>query len=169
MSNGEVRLGVFDPDRDAGRLQGWLRQPHVAPWWGNPLEVMDDALHRPPDTCHIVEADGDPVGYLCWQRPPREPLTAAGLADLPEGLVDIDILIGEPTATGRGIGPHALGLLLRRLRADPSATHAGVGTSVANARAIRAFEKAGFRQFGEFNDPAFGRCLYLTVDLADAP
>jgi len=31
---------------------------------------------------------------------PREELAAAGLEDLPEGLVDIDIMIGEPEALG---------------------------------------------------------------------
>ncbi len=161
----DVGLRPFDPGPDAQRLQGWLRQPHVAPWWGDPRLALEDALRRSSDTCAIILADGVPVGYLCWQTLPPEDLAAAGLADLPDGLVDIDIVVGEPTAVGRGIGPRALALLLGRLRADPSVTVAGVGTSAANRRAIRAFTKAGFGLFREFQDPEFGPCWYMTVDV----
>jgi aminoglycoside 6'-N-acetyltransferase len=110
----------------------------------------------------------EPVGYLCWQTPPQSELATAGLADLPEDLVDIDVLIGEPEFLDRGVGPRSLGLLLDRLRTDPVVTVAGVGTSVSNERAIRAFEKAGFRLFREFQDPEFGSCWYMVVGVRDA-
>jgi aminoglycoside 6'-N-acetyltransferase len=81
-----------------------------------------------------------------------------------ENLTDIDILIGEIAFLGKGTGPKALRLLFSRLLAT-GAEFAGVGTSVSNRQAIRAFEKAGFRSFKNFDDPAFGACIYLTVDL----
>jgi aminoglycoside 6'-N-acetyltransferase len=84
---------------------------------------------------------------------------------LPDHLVDIDIMIGEPEALGRGVGPRALGLLLDRFRADPRVEWAGLGTSLANERAIRAFEKAGFQRFREIADPEIGPGLYLVKDL----
>jgi RimJ/RimL family protein N-acetyltransferase len=59
-------------------------------------------------------------------------------------------------------------LLLARLRLDPLVSVAGVGTSVSNERAIRAFEKAGFRLFREFQDPEFGSCWYMVVEVRDA-
>lgn len=164
----EVGLRNFDPDRDAWRLQGWLRQPHVAPWWGDAGLAMDDAVRRSPETCAVILADGLPVGYLCWQPLSPEERETAGLTDLPGRLVDIDILIGEPAAIGRGVGPRALGLVLDRLRGDPLATWAGVGTAVANQRAIRAFEKAGFRPVREFEDREFGLCCYLTAGVGHA-
>jgi aminoglycoside 6'-N-acetyltransferase len=164
----EVRLETFDSELDSQRLRDWLCQPHVAQWWGDPQQQLANLLRRPRETHAVVVADGVPVGYLCWQRPPQDELEAAGLTDLPEDLVDIDILIGEPEVVGQGVGPSALGLLLARLRADPLVSFAGVGTSVSNERAIRAFGKAGFRPFREFQDPESGPCRYMVVEVRDA-
>lgn len=160
-----VCLRAFDRERDTHRLQEWLGQPHVAPWWGDPRAAMDDALRRSSETCAVILADDVPVGYACWQLLSPEERGAAGLIDLPEHLMDIDLLVGEPGAVGLGVGPRALGLVLDRLRAEPRVPWAGVGTAVANKRAIRAFEKAGFRLFREFRDREFGLCWYLTLDL----
>ena len=164
----EVRLETFDPELHSQRLRDWLRRPHVSRWWGDPQLALESSLRRSPETRAVIVAEGAPVGYLCWQTPPQDELEAAGLADLPEDLVDIDVLIGEPEVIDRGVGPRSLGLLLARLRVDPLVSVAGVGTSVSNKRAIRAFEKAGFRLFREFQDPEFGSCWYMVVEVRDA-
>ena len=130
--------------------------------------ALENSLQCSPENHAVIVADGTPVGYLCWQTPPQHELEAAGLADLPKDLVDIDVLIGEPEFIDRGVGPRSLGLLLARLRVDPFVTVAGVGTSVSNERAIRAFEKAGFRLFRAFQDPEFGSCRYMVVEVRDA-
>jgi len=160
-----VRLEPFDPGQHAERLLDWLHQPHVSRWWGDPQQAMDHVMQSAPEMHALIVADGVPVGYLCWQKPPRQELEAAGLTDLPEGLVDIDILIGAPELLGQGIGSQALQLLLARLRRDSPVRFAGVGTSVSNRRALRAFERAGFRLFREFQDPEWGPCRYLVADL----
>lgn len=79
--------------------------------------------------------------------------------------MDIDILIGEPELFGRGVGSQALKLLLARLHRESSFSHAGLGTSVSNVRAIRAFERAGFRQFRDFQDPEWGLCTYMVAEV----
>jgi len=164
----EVRLEIFDPELHSQRLRDWLHRPHVARWWGDPQLALENSLRCSPENHAVIVADGAPVGYLCWQTPPQSELEAAGLTDLPEDLVDIDVLIGEPESIGRGVGPRSLGSLLARLRVDPVVTVAGVGTSVSNESAIRAFEKAGFRLFREFLDPEFGPCLYMVIEVRDA-
>ncbi len=164
----EVRLETFDPELDSQRLRDWLRRPHVARWWGDHQQQFENPLWCSRETHAVIVADGVPVGYLCWQRPPQDELEAAGLAYLPENIVDIDILIGESNIVGQGVGPRALGVLLDRLRADPLVSSAGVATSVSNASAIRAFEKAGFRLFREFQDPGSGLCRYMVVEFRDA-
>jgi len=163
----EVSLEKFDPELHSQVLSEWLHQPRVSRWWGDPQRALEDARLRSSDTSALIVADGAPVGYLCWQTPTHVELEVAGLSDLPEGLVDIDVLIGESEFVDRGVGSRSLRLLLDRLRADPGVSVAGVGTSVSNDRAIRAFEKAGFRLFREFEDPEFGLCWYMIVEVRD--
>lgn len=158
----EVGLRAPDLEADLPLLDRWLRSPHVVRWWGSPDAYRTALLQRSRTSHAMITAEGAPVGYLCWQRPSRPELEAAGLADLPEDLMDIDILIGEPEFLGRGIGPRALAALLARLR-DEGVCCAGLGTSSSNRRAIRAFEKAGFRRFRSFEDPEAGSCEYLVT------
>ncbi|MFN0194968.1 MAG: GNAT family N-acetyltransferase [Aestuariivirga sp.] len=159
----DVGLEVLDPQRDAQLLERWLRSTHVVRWWGAPDSHLRTLGQRSKDTQALITADGRPVGYLCWQRPSREELEAARLTDLPEDLVDIDILIGEPDYLGCGVGPKALAVLLARLRGE-GVKFAGLGTSISNRTAIRAFEKAGFSFFGDFEDPD-GPYRYMVAQL----
>ena len=109
-----------------------------------------------------------PHWVLCWQLLSQSEIEAAGLLGLPIGIVDIDILIGNRGAVGRGVGPRALFLLSSRLHTDSQVSSVGVGVSASNKSAIRAFEKAGFRLFREFQDPKFGECRYMVLNLAVA-
>ena len=163
-----VTLEAFDVMRDSDKLLRWLAQPHVAMWWGDAARAMQHARGCPPESHALIVADGTPVGYLCWQPPPKEELEAADLTDLPSGLVDIDILIGDPGLLGKGVGSRALELLLARLRREPSVAFAGLGTSASNTNAIRCYERAGFRLHREFQDPEWGPCRYLIAEVHGA-
>jgi aminoglycoside 6'-N-acetyltransferase len=165
----DVHLEQFDWERHAALLQGWLSLPHVIRWWFDPETALREAAGLLPDSHAMIVVEGRLVGYLRWEPPPPEDLAAAGLSDLPGRLMDIDIMIGEPDALGRGIGPRALALLLDRFTTDPQVDWAGLGTSLANERAIRAYEKAGFRRFREFADPEIGPALYLVKALRPDP
>ncbi len=167
MAIHDVQLETFDPELHSRRLRDWLRRPHVARWWGDSEQKFENLLRHSRETHAVIVADGEPVGYLCWEKPSQDELEAAGLTDLPEQLVDIDILIGELKVVGQGVGPRALGLLLDRLRADSTVSFAGLATSVPNKRAIRAFEKTGFRLFREFQDPESGPCRYMMAEVRD--
>jgi len=160
-----VTLEAFDPGQHSEMLLRWLEQPYVTKWWGDPARAMEHARQCPPESHALITADGAPAGYLCWQEPPGEELEAAGLLDLPGGLVDIDILIGKPELLGQGVGTRALEMLLARLRSEPDVAFAGLGTSVSNTNALRCFAKAGFRLFREFQDPEWGPCRYLIAEL----
>lgn len=163
-----VTLEPFDLMRDAERLLRWLAQPHVAKWWGDAARAMQHARQCAPESHALIVVDRTAVGYLCWQEPPQEELEAADLADLPRGLMDIDILIGEPELLGQGVGSQALELLLARLRREPSVAFAGVGASASNTNAVRCYEKAGFRLFREFQDPEWGPCKYWIAEVQGA-
>ncbi len=161
----EIHLDAFDQSLHSDRLRGWLRRPHVARWWGDAQQAMAHAVQCRPDAHAVIVVDGTPVGYLCWQTPSPVELADARLTDLPEGLVDIDILIGEPELLGQGVGSQALKLLLAQLHTESSFAYAGLGMSVSNVRAIRACERAGFRLFREFQHPEWGQCRYMVADV----
>lgn len=164
----KVALAAFDSRRDSAMLLCWLTQPHVAKWWGDPARAMGHARRCGAESHALIVVDDAPAGYLCWQEPPPGELAAAGLADLPRGLVDIDILIGKPELLGQGVGSRALEILLARLRSERAVAFAGLGTAASNTKAIRCFEKAGFRLFREFQDPEWGPCRYLVADVRGA-
>ena len=109
--------------------------------------------------------DGRAVGYLRWQRASREELDSLGFADVPTGAIDLDILLGEPDALDRGVGSRALALLVEQLRADPSVPAVGMSSSARNARAIRAYEKAGFARLRPYDDPELGPAWLLLLRL----
>jgi aminoglycoside 6'-N-acetyltransferase len=160
----DVKLRALDLSADRPLLERWLQSPHVVQWWGTQDVQFTGQGQRSSGTDAMITADGKPVGYLCWQRPSPSEIAAAGLTELPGDLMDIDIMIGEPEFLGCGVGPRALVLLLAKLR-DEGVRFAGLGTSTSNRVAIRAFEKAGFRAFRDFEDPEFGPCRYMVAQL----
>ena len=152
-----VWLEAFSPDRHGEMLAVWLQSPHVARWWGEPAEQLEAALRRPVEGGDaLIIADGAPVGYIRWEQARRQELEAADLLELPPGTVDIDIAIGEEDYLGRGIGPRALCAVVERLTADQAVPAITLATSVENAAAIRAFEKAGFRRMRTFEYAKYG-------------
>lgn len=157
MESPSIELGPVDSNDRRALLSDWLRRPHVARWWGE----ADTALGWVPRAADgsgeaFILRGGRPVGYVRWQRVLRCDLDAAGLREVPDGAVDIDILIGEAEFTGRGIGPRALRLLLERLWRDPSIPLAGMCASAANEPALRAYERAGFSRRRRYDDPRWG-------------
>ncbi len=146
-----VHLAAFDQSHDLPLLATWLRMPHVARWWGDPEQALDAIGQHPVDTAALIEVGALRVGFVCWQIPLREELAMAGLSDLPNDLVDIDIFIGELDFLGKGVGPAALHQLLARLQAE-GVRVVGLGVATANIRALRAYHKAGFQPFRDFEE-----------------
>lgn len=148
------------------RLRAWLRQPHVAPWFPEPDANLSWAANPPEGgTQAIIAAGTAEVGWLRWQRVGRATLDSLGLHYIPANSVDADILIGERDAVGKGLGHAALAALVAKVREDQSVPLIGLTSSVENARAHRAFEKAGFRIVGQYDPNGLGPCYLLTLDL----
>jgi aminoglycoside 6'-N-acetyltransferase len=154
-----VSLQPFDAVADLPLLAAWLGQPHVARWWLEREAQLEEAQNRPPGSGHVLIAvDGEPVGYMRWQRSDASALTSLGL---PAGAVDMDILIGDPSRTLRGLGRRAVRRLRERLLADASIPLLGMVTAVDNLIAIRSFRAAGFEPYREYDDARYGRCLVM--------
>ena len=132
-------------------VQHWLTAPHVVQWWGDADEqfaLVSGDLANPDMDQFIVATDERPFGYLQSYNLSAWPDDA--FSGHPAGTRAIDQFIGEPDMVDRGHGSAFIrafvdGLLAAgtpRVIADPD---------LANARAIRAYAKAGFREDGVVN------------------
>jgi len=160
----QISLEPCDPEQNRELLYKWFQAPHVAKWWGDADRALEEVRCPAVDGGNaFIAVNSAFVGYVRWQVPSRAELEAAGLHDIPENAVDIDIAIGEPDYMGRGVAPHALQLLVQFLFSTTKAPLIMMCTSVDNHRAIRAFKKAGFKRVRMFQDPGYGSMWLLTV------
>jgi RimJ/RimL family protein N-acetyltransferase len=146
-----------DAPEDYERLVRWRNEPHVRAWWDpdDPPMTVEEAVreYRPltdpsePATGCVIEMDARPVGYIQFYRWADEPEDGAvmGLA-FDDGAWGVDIFIGEPSAVGVGVGPRAVDLLCRYLFDQRGAASVQLVAAQANASALRAYAKVGFRQ-----------------------
>ncbi|MPZ58864.1 MAG: GNAT family N-acetyltransferase [Rhizobiales bacterium] len=143
---------------DLPLMRDWLARPHVAEWWhdANEFEFVSGDLAHHDMAQFIVTMEERPLGYLqCYNMSEWH----AGFGPQPPGTRGIDQFIAEPDMVGRGHGSAFIrqfidGLLkcgTPRVVIDPSP---------ANPRAIRAYEKAGFRK-DRLVDTPDGRALLM--------
>jgi aminoglycoside 6'-N-acetyltransferase len=131
---------------DLPMVRGWLTAPHVLEWWGDPVEqfgLVSDDLDHPAMDQFVVAVDDRPFAYLQCYDPLAWPEN--GLGDHPLGTRGIDQFIGELDLVGRGHGSAFIRAYTDRLLAA-GAPRVLTDPDPNNHRAIRAYEKAGFRR-----------------------
>lgn len=90
----------------------------------------------------IIEYEGKPIGYIQFYPDP-EPDEVFGNE---KNVFGIDLFIGEPEFWSKGLGSTSLRMLVEYLFANTNAVKIVIDPDVDNTRAIRAYEKAGFRK-----------------------
>ena len=121
---------------DETELQRIHRTPEVVRWWDLPPEGFpwtDD-----PDTTRMtIEVDGAVAGLIEYSEELEPRYRHAA----------IDLFV-DPALHGRGIGTEAVRRVARHLLDDRGHHRVTIDPATANAAAIRAYEKAGFRPVG---------------------
>lgn len=151
---------------DAVILRHWDEQEHVNASDPNDDWDWDAELARSPDWRQqlIFEKDGRPVGMIQIIDPATEETHYWG--DAPAGLRAIDIWIGEASDLGKGYGTQAMNLALKMCFAEPEVEAVLIDPLVSNVRAIRFYERLGFRVVER---RCFGHdeCLVMRIDRHD--
>jgi len=153
-------------------LRRWLEKPHMREWWGETEEelgfIRDMVEGKDSTRPFLIMLEGAPVGYIqYWFIGHHQNADwikdNPWLAELPSDAVGIDLSIGDPEKLSQGIGSRALSAFVRKLRDDGIETII-IDPSPDNARAVRAYRKAGFRPIPELEGRT-GDVLIMQYDL----
>jgi aminoglycoside 6'-N-acetyltransferase len=124
---------------DVPLLTGIARQPGVARWWP---DLHADELRRKADgagdvVAFAVEIDGEVVGLAQYHEEDDPEYRHAG----------IDLLLADGWQD-RGLGTDTVRTLARYLVRERGHHRLVIDPAADNGRAIRCYEKAGFRRVG---------------------
>lgn len=153
-------------------LHSWLQRPHVTEWWGGedaPLnfdQVREKYLPRLKNpervTPYIAMLDDKPIGFA-------QSYIALGCGDgwwedeTDPGVRGIDLFMSEDNQLGKGIGTRLAKALVKHLFADSEVTKIQTDPDPRNLRAIRCYEKAGFKAVRTIITPD-GPALYMVQE-----
>jgi aminoglycoside 6'-N-acetyltransferase len=111
--------------------------PEVNVWWSTDADTIRRWFDDPEYAVLVVEERGRTAGIIAFEEQTDPDYHSVG--------VDISLFSGF---VGRGLGPEALTLLVRWLIDERGHHRITIDPAVANARAVRAYEKTGFRRVG---------------------
>ena len=160
---------------DLPLLAAWLARPHVAEWWGGaPTSLAEveadyaDALAGAiAHQCFVAVVGGAPVGFIQAYQPVAFHAEGWWLEEHDPGVRGIDQFLAEADQLGRGLGTAMVRAFVARLFADPLVTRVQTDPDPANRRAVRCYERAGFRPIREVDTPD-GRALLMYADRPEA-
>ncbi len=169
MTNDEIQFRPLARS-DFPMLAEWLARPHVAEWWGSPSapEDIEDEYgpivdRTVPHEAFIAVRAGVPCGFIQSYTPAACHEDGWWLDEHDSGVRGIDQFLCEGDGLGRGLGTRMVSAFVRRLLTDPAVTRVQTDPSPNNGRAIRCYEKSGFREAG-IVDTLDGPALLMYAD-----
>lgn len=157
--------------QDLPMLHAWLQRPHVAEWWIPTPPLAEMIVDFTPLTRiggreqgFIALEGSNAIGYIQsyvamdagggWWEEEQDP-----------GVRGIDQFLADADQLGRGLGTAMVRAFVARLFDDAAVTRIQTDPDPRNVRAIRCYEKAGFRALKEVDTPD-GRALLMTCERA---
>ncbi len=124
---------------DVPRLVELGSEPEVARWWAGltEAELLGKVAGRDEVTAFAVELEGEVIGMIQYYEEDDPEFRSAGM----------DLFLGTPWH-GQALGPDTVRTLARHLVHDRGHHRLTIDPALANERAIRAYERVGFRRVG---------------------
>ena len=126
-------------EADLDGVAAILTEPEGVRWWGphDATRVRRDFVDDPDTEPFAIESGGELIGLVIYSEE-RDP-------DYRHAALDIGLTTSRQ---GQGLGPEALRLLARHLFEERGHHRLTIDPAAANARAIRAYERVGFKPVG---------------------
>jgi aminoglycoside 6'-N-acetyltransferase-1b len=142
----------------------------VAEWWGSPT-TFEDVIkeYTPlidgivPDRAFIALLHGTPIGFIQSYVPVASHEEGWWLDEHDPNVRGIDQLLADGASLDQGLGTAMIRAFLARLFADRTVTRVQTDPEPSNHRAIRCYEKSGFRAIREIETPD-GPALLMYCD-----
>jgi aminoglycoside 6'-N-acetyltransferase len=116
-----------------------LAEPEIGRWWPRYDEerVRDELLGGADTVCFAIEHGGEVVGAILFVEEPSP--------DYRHATVDVFL---HPDWQGKGLGTDAVRTVARYLMHDRGHHRLAIDPAADNERAIRTYERVGFRRVG---------------------
>lgn len=150
---------------DWNLIHAWLQRVDIQRWWGSKAAAEAEirmALDTPTAICSIITVAGVDAGY--GHAVDAGFTGDAHVLGLPSGTWDVSLFIADQHLRGRGHGQAALHLITREVFETSLATAISVVVPLRNEKAVRVYERAGFRWHKVLTDPLFGHSWVMVLD-----
>lgn len=154
---------------DLSLMYLWLNKSHVHQWYDKDKEnTLEEIKKRygpkikgeKPTDCFLVLYESKPIGYIQSYKVNDWP-EFGNYVGYDDQTASVDLFIGDDSFLGKGLGSLMLKKFLKEiLFAKSEIITCIIGPEPKNARAIKSYEKAGFKyiktvQVGNEPDPTY--------------
>ena len=134
-------------NEDVALFEKWLYMPHVAKWYHDPLDWMDEVKQRKDEFSFlhhfIVELEGKPIGFCQYYEYYHSGEEWHGDTDI-DGTYSIDYLIGDTEYIGMGYGKGIVQLLIQEIKLQSNAKRIIVQPEQENKASCNTLLSCGF-------------------------
>jgi len=146
----------------------WAKKPHVKDtWFAAGYESIDKYYQKIDgngyDYGFIIYLDDKPIGYIqcsdLYAYRTKCPNPKGILTNEDPGTFCLDLFIGEEDFLNKGYGTEIVKSFVTKIFAEFNAKEILIDPACSNKRAIRCYEKAGFKVIRKANDGVNECCI----------
>jgi RimJ/RimL family protein N-acetyltransferase len=141
-------------------LFNWFQQDYISQLWVEPKEwpqfetKWQEKSSESDVFRYIAIIDEEPVGYIQYFRVNDSDRAHFPGVNIPESSIGFDLFIGNPAYLNKGLGTQLIKDFISFVRVlEPHCSTIIIDPAPDNIRAIKCYEKVGFKKIGLFNTP----------------
>jgi RimJ/RimL family protein N-acetyltransferase len=146
-------------ESDLPFLFEWFAQPYIAQLWKEPDWRTFQEKYRKRISSNdifpfVAYIDDKPIAYIKYHHVKDDDRALFPNVEIPAFSIGLDLFIGNPNYLGKGYGTHLVKEFIQFVqKIEPHCTTIIIDPAVDNHRAIRCYEKVGFKIVGTYITP----------------